>query len=69
MNVAQTYGQTLNSFSQPLTWGHAPLQGTGMAMGGLRPAAAPVPGMTLNSFQPSSQGLGYGINDLGYGFG
>jgi hypothetical protein len=69
MNVAQTYGQTLNSFSQPLTWGHAPLQGTGMAMGGLRPAAAaPVPGMTLNSFQPSSQGLGYGVNDLGYGF-
>jgi hypothetical protein len=69
MNVAQTYGQTLNSFSQPLTWGSAPVSGAGMPAAGLRQAAAPAPGITLNSFQPSSQDLGYGIPDLGYGFG
>jgi hypothetical protein len=69
MNVAQTYGQTLNSLSQPLTWGHTPISGAGMPAAGLRQAAASMPGMTLNSFQPSSQGLGYGIPDLGFGFG
>jgi hypothetical protein len=66
----QVYGQTLNSFSQPLTWSSKPLTGAGMPAAGLQPAAAaPVPGLSLTSFQPPSPGLGYGINPVGYGFG
>jgi hypothetical protein len=68
-NVQQTYGQTLNSFSQPLTWNSAPPQAPQMPAAGLQPSAATqVPGTSLNSFQPYAQGLGYGINPVGYGF-
>ena len=69
-NVAQTYGQTLNSFSQPLTWNSAPPQAPNLPAAGLQPTpAAQVPGISLNSVQPLPQGVGYGINPVGYGFG
>ncbi len=70
-NIAQIYGQTLNSFAQPLTWGHGAQGVAGMAAGGLRPGlAAPVPGMSLSSVPAGPGGLGYGIDpNLGYGFG
>jgi hypothetical protein len=69
-NVAQTYGQTLNSFSQPLTWNSAPPQAPMMPAAGLQPMPAPqVPGVSLTSVQPLPQGIGYGINPVGYGFG
>ena len=69
-NVAQTYGTTLNSFLQPLTWSSAPPKGPQMAQAGLLPSqGGQVPGMSLNSFQPSAQGLGYGIDPVGYGYG
>ena len=68
-NVAQTYGQTLNSFSQPLTWNSAPPAAPTMPAAGLQPTpGAQVPGISLNSVQPSSLGVGYGINPVGYGF-
>jgi hypothetical protein len=66
-NVAQTYGQTLNSFSQPLTWNSAPPQAPTMPAAGLQPMLAP--GVSLTSVQPLPQGIGYGINPVGYGFG
>ena len=69
-NVSQTYGQTLNSFSQPLTWNDAPPQAPQMPAGGFRPApAGQGPGISLNSVQPSPYGVGYGINPVGYGYG
>ena len=69
-NVAQTYGQTLNSFSQPLTWNSAPPQAPNLPAAGLQPTpATQVPGISLNSVQPSPYGVGYGINPVGYGFG
>ena len=68
-NVAQTYGQTLNSFSQPLTWNSAPPQAPNLPAAGLQPTPGmSVPGISLNSVQPSSLGVGYGINPVGYGF-
>jgi hypothetical protein len=69
-NVAQTYGQTLNSFNQPLTWTSAPPGAPQMPAAGLQQAAgSQVPGISLASFQTPSQGLGYGVNPVGYGFG
>lgn len=69
-NIAQTYGQTINSFSQPLTWNSAPPRIAGLAPAGFQPSAAPqVPGISLNSVQPSPNGLGYGIEPIGYGYG
>jgi hypothetical protein len=69
-NVAQTYGQTLNTFSQPLTWNNAPPGAPQMPPAGLQPTpGAGVPGISLNSFQPPPQGLGYGIPAVGYGYG
>ena len=69
-NVAQTYGQTLNSFSQPLTWNSAPPQAPNLPAAGLQPTPGyQPPGITLNSVQPSPYGVGYGINPVGYGFG
>ena len=69
-NVSQTYGQTLNSFSQPLTWNDAPPQAPQMPAGGFRPAqAGQGPGISLNSVQPSPYGVGYGVNPVGFGFG
>ena len=61
-NVAQTYGQTLNSFSQPLTWNSAPPAAPTMPAAGLQPTlGAQVPGISLNSVQPSSLGLATGL--------
>lgn len=69
-NVSQTYGQTLNSFSQPLAWNDAPPQAPQMPAGGFRPAqAGQVPGVSLNSVQPSPYGVGYGVPSIGYGYG
>ena len=66
-NVAQTYGTTLNSFLQPLTWSSAPPKAPQMLQAGLQRApGSQVPGMSINSFQP---GLGYGIDPVGYGYG
>ena len=64
----QTYGQTLNSFSQPLAWNDAPPQAPTLPAAGLQPTlGGQAPGMTLNSFR-LPQGLGYGIDpNLGYG--
>ena len=64
----QTYGQTLNSFSQPLAWNDAPPQAPTLPTAGLQPTlGGQAPGMTLNSFR-LPQGLGYGIDpNLGYG--
>jgi hypothetical protein len=69
-NIQQTYGQTLNSFLQPLTWNSAPPQAPQMPASGLQPTGATgVPGTSLNSFQPYASGLGYGVNPVGFGFG
>ena len=69
-NVAQTYGQTINSISQPLTWNSAPPQAPNWPAAGLQgPLASQIPGISLNSVQPLPQGVGYGINPVGYGFG
>ena len=70
-NVAQTYGQTLNSFSTPLTWAHGVRGVPGMPIGGLQGVAATqTPGLSLTSVPAGPGGLGYGIDpDLGYGFG
>jgi hypothetical protein len=67
-NVQQTYGNTLNSFLQPLTWNSRAAGPPGMPAAGLQQApATQVPGMSLTSV-PSN--LGYGIDtNLGYGFG
>jgi hypothetical protein len=66
-NVGQTYGTTLNSFLQPLTWSSAPPKAPPMLQAGLLPSQrGQAPGMSLNSFQP---GLGYGIDPVGYGYG
>ena len=35
-NIAQTYGQTLNSFMQPLTWSAGPAGVAGMAPAGFQ---------------------------------
>ena len=70
-NVAQTYGQTLNSFMQTPTWGSAPPRlPAASQMAGSQTWAAPVPGISLNSVQTPSQGLGYGVDpNIGYGYG
>ena len=69
-NVAQTYGQTLNSYAQPLTWNNAPPRAPQMAAGGFQPApGSQAPGMSINSFLPPSQGIGYGIDPIGFGYG
>ena len=68
--VSQTYGQTLNSFLQPLAWNSAPPQAPQMPAAGLQTAqAGQAPGISLNSVQPSPYGVGFGINPVGYGFG
>lgn len=64
-NIAQTYGQTLNSFMQPLTWSAGPPQVAGMAPAGFQGS---VPGLSLNSVQAPPEGLGYGIAS-NYGLG
>ena len=66
---SQAYGMTLNSFSTPLTWTSKAGALPGLTQAGLQGGLAPVPGLSLNSLPPSSQGLGYGVNDVGYGFG
>jgi hypothetical protein len=69
-NIGQTYGQTLNSIMQPLTWNNAPPRAPQMVASGFQPApGAQTPGMSLNSFLPPSQGIGYGIDPVGYGYG
>jgi hypothetical protein len=70
-NIAQTYGQTLNSFSTPLTWGHGVRGAPGMPIGGLQAApAVQTPGLSLTSLPAGPGGFGYGIDpNLGYGFG
>ena len=66
---SQAYGMTLNSFSTPLTWTSKAGALPGLTQAGLQGGLASVPGVSLNSLLPSSQGLGYGVNDVGYGFG
>ena len=66
---SQAYGMTLNSFSTPLTWGRGARVLPGLGQAGLQGVPAAAPGVSLNSVLPSSQGLGYGIDDVGYGFG
>jgi hypothetical protein len=70
-NVAQVYGQTLNSFSQPLTWTSKAAGPPGMPAAGLQPARAPTtPGLSLTSLPGVPEGLGYGVDpNLGYGYG
>jgi hypothetical protein len=69
-NIQQTWGNTLNSYLQPLTWSRAPPGAPQMAQAGPQGAAAlPVPGVSLNSVQPFAYGVGYGVNPVGYGFG
>ena len=63
-NIAQTYGQTLNSLMQPLTWS-AGAPRVGMAPAGFQGS---VPGLSLNSVQAPPEGLGYGIAS-NYGLG
>ena len=69
-SVPQTYGQTLNSFVQPLTWSSAPPGAPQMPAAGLQGSpATQVPGMTLTSFR-APQGIGYGVDpNIGYGYG
>lgn len=66
---SQAYGMTLNSFSTPLTWGRGARVLPGLGQAGLQGAPVAAPGVSLNSVLPSSQGLGYGIDDVGYGYG
>lgn len=70
-NVAQVYGQTLNSFSQPLTWTSKAAGPPGMPPAGLQQARAPTtPGLSLTSLPVDPNGLGYGVDpNLGYGYG
>ena len=71
-SVPQTYGQTINSLSAPLTWNSAPPRAPQMPAAGLQPSpGSQIPGMSLTSVPAMSQGLGYGIdpNDLGLGVG
>ena len=69
-SVPQTYGQTLNSFSAPLTWNSAPPKAPTLPAGGQQgPMFTQTPGMTLTSFQ-APQGIGYGVDpNIGYGYG
>ncbi len=69
-SIPQTYGQTINSLSQPLTWSSRPPGAPQTPAAGLQ--ASPmggVPGISLNSIQPLSQGIGYGVPAVGYGYG
>ena len=60
-SIPQTYGQTLNSMSMPLTWNSAPPRPQ-MPAAGFQATAA-VPGMSLTSVP-----VGYGIDpNIGYG--
>ena len=73
-SVPQTYGQTINSLSAPLTWNSAPPRAPQTPAAGLRGSpGSQIPGMSLTSVPAMSQGLGYGIdpNDpsLGIGYG
>ena len=71
-SVPQTYGQTINSLSAPLTWNSAPPRAPQTPAAGLRGSpGSQIPGMSLTSVPAMSQGLGYGIdpNDLGLGVG
>ena len=66
----KAYGTTLDSFMQPLTWKSTPPQAPQMLQAGLQSAlGGQVPGMSLNSVQPSALGLGYGMDPVGYGYG
>ena len=69
-NVAQVYGNTLNSFSQPLTWTSKAAGPPGMPPAGLQQARAPTtPGLSLTSLPVDPNGLDYGVDpNLGYGF-
>jgi hypothetical protein len=52
-NVPQTYGQTLNSFSRPLTYNAAPPQAPQTAAAGFQGGFGPqTPGVSLNSLPP-----------------
>ena len=66
---SQAYGMTLNSFSTPLTWARGARALPGLGQAGLQGVPVAAPGVSLNSVLPSSQGLGYGIDDVGYGYG
>ena len=70
-NIAQVYGNTLNSFSQPLTWTSKAAGPPGMPPAGLQQARAPTtPGLSLTSLPVDPNGLGYGVDpNLGYGYG
>jgi hypothetical protein len=69
-SVPQTYGQTINSFSAPLTWNSAPPRAPNLPAAGLQGSpGGQIPGMTLTSFQ-APQGIGYGVDpNIGYGYG
>ena len=65
-NVAQIYGNTLNSFMQPLTWTSKAGGAPGMPAAGLQGGMAPqAPGVSLTSV-PGMSGID---PNLGYGFG
>ena len=66
---SQAYGMTLNSFSTPLQWSSNARALPGLTQAGLQGGPVAAPGVSLNSLLPSSQGLGYGIDDVGYGYG
>jgi hypothetical protein len=56
-NVAQTYGQTLNSFTRPLIFNDMPPQAPQMAPAGFQGGFGPhPPGVSLNSLPPLPQG-------------
>ena len=57
-NVAQTYGQTLNSFARPLSYDASPPQAPQMAAAGFRGGFGPqAQGVSLNSLPPLPQGF------------
>lgn len=68
-SIPQTYGQTLNSIMQPATWTSRPGGAGGMRVAGLQGGMLQTPGVSLNSVPAMSQGLGYGIDDVGFGYG
>ena len=69
-SVPQTYGQTINSLSAPLTWNSAPPRAPQTPAAGLQGSpGSQIPGMSLTSFQ-APQGIGYGVDpNIGYGYG